>query len=155
LVEECKALEKKAKELEQENVDEAVIVYKQAAECYNKNDKQKNSYGCLGKAAKLLRDKAHINEDPVAALEIFESASEIYNKIDKQTDAEKVTKEAHKKFIDFAKNLRIEAKKSEDPDSAEKLLEKASDYASRGKDDELSKVCWIDSGINLEKKPKK
>ncbi len=84
MVDECKDLEKKAKELEQENVDESVKVYKQAAECYNKIDKPKNGNGCLGKAAKLLRNNAHINEDPIAALEIFKATSEIYDKIDKQ-----------------------------------------------------------------------
>ena len=59
LVEDCKVLEKKAKELEQENIEEAVNTYKKAAECYNKNDKPKNSTSCLAKAAKLLRDNAH------------------------------------------------------------------------------------------------
>ena len=52
MVEECKALEKQAKELEKENVDEAVKVYKQAAQCYNKNDKPKNGNSCLEKAEK-------------------------------------------------------------------------------------------------------
>ena len=60
--------------------------------------------------------------------------------------------EAYKKFIDSAKNLRAEAKKSEDADSAEQQFAKASFYASQGEDGELSKACWIDSGDQFRKK---
>ncbi|KKK58093.1 hypothetical protein LCGC14_3047890, partial [marine sediment metagenome] len=89
MVEECKNLEKKAKGLEQNNVDEAVKAYKQAAECYYKNDKTKNGDSCLLKAAKLLRENAKSSEDPVKAIEIFKSASALYNQIGKQAESEK------------------------------------------------------------------
>ncbi|KKK77891.1 hypothetical protein LCGC14_2849050, partial [marine sediment metagenome] len=69
-----------------------------------------------------------------------------------QAESEKTMSEAYKKFIDSAKNLRAEARKAEDPDSAENLLMKASDHASRGNDEELSKVCWVDSGEQFRKK---
>ena len=152
LFEECKALEKKAKELEKEDPTEAVKMYEQAADCYNKNNRPKDGNSCLEKVAKLLRDSVKLNEDPVAALKVYKKASEIYNQIDKQSESEKVMKEAYNKFIESAKNLRAEAKKIEDPDSAEEKLEKASGYASKGKDEELSKACWIDSGHQFRKK---
>ena len=52
MVEECKTLEKGAKEVEKEDLAEAVKGYKAAADCYNRNDKPKNATSCLGKSAK-------------------------------------------------------------------------------------------------------
>lgn len=152
MAEECKELEKKAKGLEVDNLNESIKFYKQAAECYVTHDKPKNRVGCLGKVAKLIREDAKSNDDPVKALEIFKSAVEVYNQIDKQSESEKVMNEAYKKLIDSAKNIRAEAKKAEDPDFAETQFAKASNYASRGNDDALSNTCWIDSGEQFKKK---
>ena len=152
MVEECKNLEKKAKGLENEKIDEAIKFYKQAAECYNKNDKKKNGDSCFLKAAKLIRENAKVTVDPVKALEIFKSASDIYSQISKQGESEKTMAEAYKRFIDSAKSLRAGAKKAEEPDLAETKLAKASDHASRGNDEELSKACWVDSGELFRKK---
>ncbi len=150
--EECKELEKKAKELEADNVEGAIKAYQQAAKCYAKSDKPKNRIGCLGKAAKLIRDNAKSIDDPVKALDTFNSAAQLYKEMGKDSEAEKVVSEANKKFVDSAKALRIEAKKDEDPKEAELKLIKASDFASRGKDDVLSKICWVDSGEQFRKK---
>ncbi|MHA2053917.1 MAG: hypothetical protein ACXAB2_15115, partial [Candidatus Hodarchaeales archaeon] len=74
---ECKELEKKAKIIEKENPSEAIILYKQASQCFAKNDNAKSKNSNLEKAAKLLREIAKSNKDPEIALEYYEQSSSI------------------------------------------------------------------------------
>jgi len=57
MVEDCKELEKQAKELEKENPNAAIEKFKQAAECYKKNDKEKNGNSCLEKISTGFENK--------------------------------------------------------------------------------------------------
>lgn len=150
--EECRTYEKKAKNLEKEDLALAVKAYKQAAVCYNKYGKKKECNSCLEKAAKILRDKAKLIDDPDSALEPYRESASLYTQSGKKTEAEKVMSEAYKKFIDSSKNLIAKARKIEDPEVAEQTLQIASVYAKKGYNDELSSRCWIDSAENFRKK---
>lgn len=152
MMEECKELEKKAKEKEKDNLEGAVEIYKQAAECFKNNEKPKNQNSNLEKAAKLLREGAKSQEDPTAAISIYERSSAIFTQIGKEGDADKVMQEGYKKFIDSVKKIRSEVRDSEDLEYAEQQLQIASEYALKGMDDQLSLDCWIDSGNQYHKK---
>ncbi|MHA2099393.1 MAG: hypothetical protein ACW99A_12010 [Candidatus Kariarchaeaceae archaeon] len=146
MIEECKQLEKKAKENEKENPEGAVESYKQAAECFGNNAKPKDQTSNLEKAAKLLKEMAKQQNDPTIALGDYERSSAIFTQIAKEGEADKVMQEAHQKFIDAVKKIRSEVKDSEDLEYAEQQLLIASEYALKGMDEQLSRDCWIDSG---------
>jgi len=152
MAEECKTYERKAKDLEKEDLTLAISTYKQAALCYNKYDKKKDCNSCLEKAAKLLRDYAKLIDDPDSALEPYRESASLYTQSGKKTEAEKVISEAYKKFIDSSKNLIAEARKIEDPEAAEQKLTIASVYAKKGYNNELSNHCWIVSAEKFRKK---
>ncbi|OLS25124.1 MAG: hypothetical protein HeimC2_19960 [Candidatus Heimdallarchaeota archaeon LC_2] len=145
-MEECKDLGKLAKQKEKEIPSEAVELYIQAANCFAAKDNQKDNKTNLEKAAKLLREIAKSIEDPTEALAHYEQSSSIYSDIDKQVEGEKVLQEAHQKFIHSAKMLQSEANKIEDLEIAVGKLKQASDYALKGKNEQLFNECWIDSG---------
>lgn len=145
-MEECKDLGKLAKQKEKEIPSEAVELYIQTANCFAAKDNQKDNKTNLEKAAKLLREIAKSIEDPTEALAHYEKSSSIYSDIDKQVEGEKVLQEAHQKFIHSAKMLKSEASKIEDLELAVGKLKKASDYALKGKNEQLFNECWIDSG---------
>ncbi|MHA2097723.1 MAG: hypothetical protein ACW99A_03475 [Candidatus Kariarchaeaceae archaeon] len=154
MTEECKELEKKAKELEKNDTLEAVSLYKLASECFAKHDKIKNKNANLVKAAKLLRELGKSNEDPTIALDYYEESSSIYTQIEKEVEAHKVIKEAYQKFVESAKLLILEARKMDDIDAAEKKLKLASQYATLGEDEELSNRSWVESGDQFYKAAK-
>ncbi len=148
----CKTLEKEAKALEKDELTKAIEKYQEAAACYTKNEKPKNGNNCLEIIGKLFRVNAKTIENPDEALKIYNKSSDFYNKAGNSAEAEKVLKEADIKFIESAKSLRIEAKKNEEPEAAEKIFSLASDNAVKGKDKELSNACWVDSGNQFKKK---
>ena len=152
MADDCKILEKEAKNLEKTDPDGSVEGYKKAAKCYNGIDKEKNANACLEKAAKILRDKAKDTENPEDALKIYNKSIELYKQAGKDSEESKVMGEANKKFIENAKSLKAEAKKMEDIDAAEKKLSLASDYAKKGGDEDLGKECWVDSGDHYRDK---
>ncbi|OLS22058.1 MAG: hypothetical protein HeimC2_31120 [Candidatus Heimdallarchaeota archaeon LC_2] len=154
VTEECKELEKKAKELEKNDMVEAIGVYKQASECYSKQDKIKNKNSNLLKVAKLLRELGKSNEDPTIALDYYEESSSIYTEIEKDAEAEKVIQEAYQKFADSAKSIILEARKMDDIEAAEKRFKLASQYAKLGEDEELSNKSWMESGNQFYKAAK-
>lgn len=151
MVEECKDFEKKAKETEKDNRSGAVELYKQAADCFGGHDKPKDQTSNLGKAAKLLREIGKLQADPTLAMGEFERSSAIYMEIGKDGDADKVIQEGRQKFIDTVKIIRSEVKDIDDLDHAEQQLEIASKYALEGKDEQLNRDCWIDSGNQYHK----
>lgn len=148
-IKDCKEIENDAKILEKESLTEAVEKYKQAADCYKKNDKAKKENSCLEKAAKLLREDAKVNENPDEAFKIYSKSSKIYKQALNESEANKVILEAQAKFVMSAKSIRAGAKKISDPKEAETLLTNAFEYAIKGKDDELSKMCWVDLGTKF------
>lgn len=151
LSEECKALEKRAKTREKGDLVAAIDLYKQAADCYKNNNKAKNSMSCLDKVGRLLREKARLKEDPSEALEIFQFSAETFEEIGNKSEAEKVLNEAYKNFIDVAKNLRANALKMTDINAAEEKFTIASENAKKGKEEQLSNSCWIDSAEQFRK----
>lgn len=148
-VKDCKEIEKGAKIIEKESLTEAVEKYKQAADCYKKYEKEKNGNACLEKAAKLLREDAKVIENPDKAFEIYSKSSEIYKQALNESEAKKVILEAHAKFVMSAKSIRAGAKKISNPKEAETLLTNAFEYAIKGKDEELGKMCWVDLGTKF------
>ncbi|MCE7733913.1 MAG: hypothetical protein GPJ54_03485 [Candidatus Heimdallarchaeota archaeon] len=146
MTDECKELNQLAKGLEKENPDDAIELYKQAAHCFNSNNKPKDCDSSLIRAAKILREKAKSKEDPDKALRDYEQSSSIYNDIGKTVDAGKVMHEAYQKFINVAKIIRSEGKKLDDVYLADQKFRLASKYALQGKNELLSYECWIDSG---------
>lgn len=152
MAEECKTYEKKAKNLEKEDLTLAISTYKQAAVCYNKYGKKKDCNNCLEKAAKILKGYAKLIDDPDSALEPYKESASLYSQSGKKVEAEKVMSEAYKKFIDSSQNLIAKARKIEDPEVAEQKLTKASVYAKKGYNHELSNLCWIESAEKFRKK---
>lgn len=144
--EDCKSLEKKAKGFEKDNLMEAIKNYRQAANCYSIQDKQKEQISNLEKAAKLLRNLGMDIEHPHEALLEFTKSSEIYTEAGKAAEAEKVMLDAHQKFEDGVKKIRSEVKNMEDPAEAEKRLATASEYAIHAKNEPLSRECWTEAG---------
>ncbi|OLS22549.1 MAG: hypothetical protein HeimC2_29230 [Candidatus Heimdallarchaeota archaeon LC_2] len=143
--EDCKSLEKKAKGFEKDNLMEAIEHYKQAANCFGINDKQKDQSSNLEKAAKLLRNLGKDIHNPVEALVEFTKSSEVYIEAGKPGEAEKVMLDAQHKFEESVRRIRSEVKNLENPEEAEKKLVLASEYALQAKNEPLSRECWIDS----------
>jgi tetratricopeptide (TPR) repeat protein len=143
LVEECKKLEKIAKELEKNNPMQAIDKYQEAAACYRNNDKLKQQ--CFAKAAQLYKEIAKKKEDPDDAYEEYTKAFELFTKAQKPSEAEKSMNEAYQTFIITGKASRAEANKVKDPEVAEQIFARASEYAKKGNDLALSQACWIDS----------
>ncbi|MHA2097800.1 MAG: hypothetical protein ACW99A_03865 [Candidatus Kariarchaeaceae archaeon] len=154
MTDECKDLEKKAKVKEKENPSEAIVLYKQASQCFARYDNTKNKNSNLEKAAKLLRETAKSDENPVVALDFYEQASSIYTELEKKAEAEKVMQEAYTKFIKAAKLISSEAGKMEDIYAAEQKFNMASEYAIQGKDEDLSNKFWEESGNQFYKAAK-
>jgi tetratricopeptide (TPR) repeat protein len=152
MLEECKDLEKIAKEIEKENWLRAIEKYKEAATCYNNYAKLNERNNCHAKAANLLRNLAKTKENVDKAFNLYEQSSEVYKQAEKTSDAEKVMKEAHQRFVEYSKQLGAEATKTDDVDLAEKKFVEASEYALKGKDEELSNSCWIGSAKKFRKK---
>jgi hypothetical protein len=148
---ECKELSQQAKGLEKEHPDQAVVLYKQAAQCYDKINETKSKNSSLEKAAKLLRDAAKSNEDPVIALDYYEQSSQLYIEIGKVSEAEKIKRDAYLKFVATAKLMSSEASKMDDIYQAEEKLKMASEYALLGNDEALSNECWIESATQFMK----
>lgn len=105
VTDECKELGKQARELEKETPDEAIELYRQAANCFAKNDNLKDHKVNLEKVAKLLREIAKSKEDPREAFVQFEEIFSIYVQIDKQTEGVKTMQEAATKFINKAAEI--------------------------------------------------
>ncbi|MHA2099248.1 MAG: hypothetical protein ACW99A_11205 [Candidatus Kariarchaeaceae archaeon] len=146
MVNECNELIKQAKKVEKENPSQAIDLFKQAAQCYSKNNSPKKKNSTLERAGKLLRETAKSKEDPVKALGYYEESASIFSDLGREIDAGKVMQEAQQKFITSARMIRSEGNKLVDLQLAEKKFTTASEYAMLGKDEILSNECWIDSG---------
>lgn len=151
---ECKELEKKAKGIEKENPSEAIELYKQASQCFAGLDDPKNKNSNLEKAAKLLREIAKYEENPVTGLDYSKQSSSIYNGLGKKSEAEKVLQEAYVKFVKVAKLIAAEGRKMDDFTAAEEKFSLASEYAIQGKDEELSNKFWEESADQFYKAAK-
>ena len=151
----CKTHEENAAALEVENPSSAFELYKRAAKCFGKYDNVKSGSKCLEKAVIILRNAENSDKNLFQTLEKYTSVSEIYNQIGKQSESEKLMKNVYKKFINFAKSIRSEVKKLEDPYSSEKRLTLAAAYAKAANDHSLRKACWMDLGDKIRVKAAK
>ncbi|MHA2250354.1 MAG: hypothetical protein ACXAD7_08325, partial [Candidatus Kariarchaeaceae archaeon] len=79
MTDECKTMEKSAKNLEKQDAMAAIEKYQEAANCYKTNNIPKNEHNCLEKAANIYRNMAKMKEDPYEAIELFKQSSEMYN----------------------------------------------------------------------------
>ncbi|MCH8906148.1 MAG: hypothetical protein IH840_03580 [Candidatus Heimdallarchaeota archaeon] len=149
--EECKALERAAKELEKDEPLSAIEKYNETADCFEKVDKPKNRIKSLTKSADIYRSIAKNTENPVEAYEIFGQSSQAYELAEKQSEAEKVLKEANKKLVDDAKKLRDEGRKTDELNVAEEKFATGATYAIKAGDTELANNCWEDSANQYRK----
>ncbi|MCE7734343.1 MAG: hypothetical protein GPJ54_05650 [Candidatus Heimdallarchaeota archaeon] len=154
MTEKCQDLSKLAKGSEKENRIDAIELYKQAAECFEKDGNSKEKNTNLKNAAKLLTEIAKLSDNPITAFENYEKSSSLQKDLGNEKEAAKIMEIGYQNYLDVAEKIWTETRKISDIELVEQRLSLASRYALLGKDEKLSNRFWVDLGDLIREKGK-